>query len=129
MKRRLKYGLFALALLLGVINACMYISTGISHAQKQETKAEIRKDIQARKAFFSQVISPFSSLGYEQIRTTSFGSGSVGRIIPYNYLFQLSHSNQLFALQFISANGIYAQYSAQIQIQGFYLYYLRKLLI
>jgi hypothetical protein len=81
------------------------------------------------KCYFDSVNFAEIASGTEHFRDFNRTTSSLFRIIPVSYMFRILRSLNLEQQKYISYHQFYALKYADNQVDGYYLYYLRKLLI
>lgn len=81
------------------------------------------------KCYFDAVNFAEIATGTEHFRDFNHNSSSLFRTIPSSYMFRILRSLNLEQQKYISYHQFYALKYADNQVDGYYLYYLRKLLI
>jgi len=129
MKRFVTYCFIAVTLIIGVASGSMpqgeilqsYAKT-ISHQQK------LPKDHQS--FFSSNDLMLSAGMNNEQIRLTHSGQNISYRNFPSSLnAFRIHHSTQIGNQKFFTRSTLFLLNSANKQLNGYYLYHLRKLLI
>jgi len=129
MKRFLPLCLVAVILFAGVASTSM-IRQGTVALVSSSTNHQ--KSIPDQHQSFFDASDLFLSTGMinEQIRLTHSIPNVSYRIYPSLLnAYRIQHSEQLVQQRFFSGNVLYLLNSANRQLKGYYLYYLRKLLI
>ena len=129
MKRFLAYCLLSVVLLVGAASVFVFRNESVKLDGKQ---------LVTNKPFADQHQSIFSATdlflsiaaGNEQIRLSHSFQSVTSRLLPsQSHLFRISHSVKLMNNQYFIGYTCFLLRSAYKQSDGYYLYYLRKLLI
>jgi len=129
MKRFLAYYLILITLLAGVVSSpafknksCLPVTLSVEHQQSRPTEHQ---------SFFT-ASDMFLSVGVnnEQIRLTNSLQNFSYRVLPsLQNPFRIQHSTQITKQIYFTGTTAYLLNSANKQLDGYYLYHLRKLLI
>jgi len=129
MKQFLTYWLIAVTLITGVA------SISVCRSERSVPAGSVTEDLHTvsntRKAFYN-ACTLFSATGImnEQIRLShSVQAVSFRAISSLLNVFRINHSTQLTQQKFCTGNILFLQKSADKKRDGYYLYYLRKILI
>ena len=129
MKRLLAYGLLVVVLFIGVISMAMstgepLVSLTNSHENTQPEQGQHQSYLAAGNLFI------FAGMNNEQIRLTHSMQSISYRIWPSLLnAFRTNRSTQLVHQKFFTGIAVFNLSSANKQLDGYYLYHLRKLLI
>ena len=129
MKRLLTYCLLTVALFMGVATTFVSRNESVKLDMSQATTNKPLPD-QHQSVFSATDLFLSIAAGNEQIRLSHSFQYVTSRLLPsLSNLFRISHSVQLMnSLYYIGYTGFLLK-SAYKQLDGYYLYYLRKLLI
>ena len=129
MKRFLVYCMVVVTLFLGVKSTSVRRNSGsLLHIESHLQKESLPE--QHKYSFSSVDLLVSIGMGNEQIRLNHSSQYLSTRIISsLTNTFRISHSGQLAFLQYLNGCTAFSLKSAFKQLDGYYLYYLRKLLI
>jgi len=129
MKRFLAYSIILITLLAGVVSSSAFknisglpVNQPVGHQQSRPTQHQ---------SFFT-ASDMFLSVGVnnEQIRLTNSLQNFSYRVLPsLQNPFRIQHSTQITKQIYFTGTTAYLLNSANKQLDGYYLYHLRKLLI
>jgi len=129
MKRFVTYCLIAAILFIGVASGFMPGSD--IHHSDTKTTAHQQKLPKDHQSFFSASDLMLSAgMNNEQIKLTHSGQNVSYRNFPSSLnAFRIHHSTQIGNQKFFTRSTLFLRNSANKQLNGYYLYHLRKLLI
>jgi len=127
MKRFLAYSFVAVALFFGVVSTSAFrnvSSVTAASDHKQSFPNHHQSFFSAADLFLS------AGVNNEQIRLSNSVQNCSSRVLPSLLnVFRINHSIQLSLQKFVTGTTAFLLNSANKQLDGYYLYHLRKLLI
>lgn len=129
MKKFLPYILVVLAIIIYASTIGVYSSVEYTDYAAQEQNAN-----QANlpgyhvKSFFSQSEFPFSHDRSGELRVNDFVQSAGERLLSQTFTFRIMHARQISELKFISYQIFHHFHLTNLQFNGFYLFYLCKML-
>ena len=129
MKRFAAYCLIVVTLFIGVASTSMVSNTSFSHVAN--SPAHEQSSSNDHQSFFTANELPFSvGMNTEQIRLSHSIQNFSHRVLPSLLnAFRIQHSSKIDLQKYFTIHSVFLLNSANKQMDGYYLYHLRKLLI
>lgn len=125
MKRLMLYCIIVVSLFAGLTNFAFNQDLSV----KAESTIANSKEHHAGSELHISSANPFVLLHGERTESFIQITSGVSRTVPLTYLFRINYSTQLLLQSFNSLREFYLENCALKKYTGYYIYYLRKLLI